>query len=217
MAKHDYYDISPLVSTRSAVFPGDAPFLYETLLSFEQGHHLTLSTLHTTPHVGAHADSPVHYTRGGDDIAGRSLDYYLGTCQVIHVRLAASERILPAHLHQKKVTAPRVLFRTDSFPNPEVWKGDFNSLSPELIEFLHAKGVKLVGIDTPSVDPADSKELESHNALARFDMSPLEGIDLSQVEEGVYFLIALPLRMEGLDASPVRAILVRNPQSFFSR
>ncbi len=85
---------------------------------------------------------------------------------------------------------------------------DFNSLSPELVAWLHGEGVILIGIDTPSVDPLQSKVLESHNALADRDMSVLEGVVLDHVEPGVYTLSALPLRLEGADASPVRAVLL---------
>ena len=106
------------------------------------------------------------------------------------------------------IKAPRVLFRTDSFSKPDQWNDDFNSLSPELIDWLSSLGVRLVGIDTPSVDPSDSKDLPSHQALYRNDMAVLEGILLSEVPDGLYNLIALPLRIKGADASPVRAILL---------
>ena len=95
-----------------------------------------------------------------------------------------------------------------SFPDPNQWNGDFNSLSPELIEHLSALNVVTVGIDTPSVDPADSKGLESHQALYRHDLAVLEGIILDRVEPGLYTLVALPLPLKDADASPVRAILL---------
>ncbi|NBW81674.1 hypothetical protein EBR21_07955, partial [bacterium] len=102
----------------------------------------------------------------------------------------------------------RVLFRTNSFPDPEQWQDDFCSLSPELISDLAARGVMTVGIDTPSVDPHDSKDLESHQALLRHDVAVLEGLDLSKVPDGEYTLVALPLPLVGFEASPVRAVLL---------
>jgi arylformamidase len=125
---------------------------------------------------------------------------------VVQVSLPRGERILPRHIGE--IHAPRVLFRTDSFPDPDSFNTDFNSLSPELIEHLHGQGCVLVGLDTPSVDPFDSKALESHQALARTGLRNLEGLVLDRVKPGIYTLIALPLKIESADASPVRAILM---------
>jgi arylformamidase len=107
------------------------------------------------------------------------------------------------------ITAPRVLFYTGSFPDPNQWNSDFAALSPELIAWLHDDcGVHLVGIDTPSIDPQSSKGLESHHAVAARDMAVLEGLVLGEVSAGTYTLVAFPLRLEGADASPVRAVLL---------
>jgi arylformamidase len=201
------WDISPPVSARTAVFPGDEPFARKVSLDFAKGDHLTLSSISTTLHIGAHADASNHYHAGGKGIDQRPLERYLGPCQVIEVQLPRGERIRPEHLPMP-VQAPRVLFKTGSYPDPEKWNGDFNALSPELIDHLARVGVILVGIDTPSVDPADSKELESHRAIYRHDMAVLEGIILEQVLPGPYTLVALPLALKDADASPVRAILL---------
>jgi arylformamidase len=200
------------LSEKTAVFPGDVPFSREVSLSFEQGDHLTLSAIRATLHLGAHADSSSHYHTEGKGIHQRPLERYLGNCQVVQVSLSRGERILPVHLKGIAITEPRVLFRTGSFPDPETWNGDFNSLSPELVHFLADQGVALVGIDTPSVDPADSKGLESHQALFARDLAVLEGIILHQVKPGRYTLIALPLPLKDADASPVRAILLEPDQ-----
>ena len=117
----------------------------------------------------------------------------------------ARERIYPHHL-QNDINAPRVLFRTDTFPDPRNWNNDFAALSPELVDHLAAKGVVLIGIDTPSVDPADSKTLDSHQQLLRHDMRVLENLVLDDVPAGDYELIALPLKLQGACASPVRAV-----------
>jgi arylformamidase len=101
-----------------------------------------------------------------------------------------------------------VLFRTGSYPDPNHFNEDFCSLSPALIELLAGEGVRMVGIDTPSIDPCSSKDLPSHAMVAAHDMAILEGVVLDDVPDGVYTLIALPLRIEGADASPVRAVLV---------
>ena len=200
-------DISPLVGPDIAVWPGDVPFERVVSLDMKQGANLTLSSIRTTLHVGAHTDAPSHYNASGADVASRPLHYYLGPCVVLHVPEARGRRIVPADLEGKKVTAPRVLLRTGSFPDPNDFNEDFASLSPELVDWLHGQGVITIGIDTPSVDPFESKELEAHQALARHDMANLEGLVLDAAGEGRYELIALPLRIAGADGSPLRAVL----------
>ncbi|MFY7927698.1 MAG: cyclase family protein, partial [Oligoflexus sp.] len=136
------------------------------------------------------------------------LEPYLGPCMVIDVSQVGPRRILPEDLPRDWHPTPRMLFRTLSFRHQNPFQNDFTSLSPELLQLLADKGVKLVGIDTPSVDPADSKALESHQALYRGDFAVLEGLDLDNVNAGMYTLIALPLKLEGADAAPVRAVLI---------
>ena len=202
-----FHDISPTLSERIGVFPGDVPFSRNISHDMARGDTLGLSSVTTTLHVGAHADAPSHYVAGGRDIAQRSLEPYYGPCQVMEAKGPAGSRIFPEDL-AGEVTAPRVLLKTGSFPDPEVWNADFSSCSPELVEFLHAAGVILIGIDTPSVDPQDDKELLSHAAVAERDLSLLEGLVLGGVQAGTYLLAAFPLRLEGADASPVRAVLM---------
>lgn len=197
-----------MLSERTAVFPQDVPFLRKPTLDFASGSgNLVLSSIQTTVHLGAHTDAPNHYDPNGAGIDERSLGYYLGPCQVISVRLPRGERIRTKDLGNRPVTASRVLFNTGSFPNPDCWNNDFNSLSVELIDRLASQQVVLVGIDTPSIDPADDKLLESHKAVARHDLAILEGVVLTDVPDGLYTLVALPLRLQGADASPVRAVL----------
>jgi arylformamidase len=200
-------DITPLVSSRLGVWPGDVPFTREVALDMRRGDNLTLSSVRTTVHLGAHTDAPNHYTREGPGIAARDLGLYYGPCDVVDVSVARGARVLPADL-RGDVTTPRVLLRTGTFPDPDRFNTDFASLSPALVEHLHARGVRLVGIDTPSIDPFDDKVLESHHAVAHRDMAILEGIVLAAVPAGRYVLIALPLKIEDADASPVRAVLL---------
>lgn len=200
------YDISPPLRPQIAVWPGDTPMSREVLADMHEGANLTLSTLHATVHLGAHADSPHHTDAQGTDIASQPLDAYLGPCQVVRVAIGRGERITPTHLPAPP-SAPRVLFHTGTFPDPDRWNTDFAALSPELVEHLADHGVRLVGIDTPSVDLFDSKDLPTHAACVRRDVRNLEGIVLTDVPDGRYELVALPLRLVGFDASPVRAVL----------
>ncbi len=201
-------DISPPITPRIAVFPGDTPFSQEWLLRLDDGQNIDLSTIHTTVHLGAHTDGPSHYGPGAPGIGERPLELYYGPCQVVRVA-PGGPRILPADL-PGPVQAPRVLFATGSYPDPNHFNDDFVALSPQLVDSLADQGVVLVGIDTPSIDPADSKLLESHQAVLRRDLAILEGIVLDDVTPGLYTLIALPLNIPGADASPVRAVLVQD-------
>ena len=200
------YDISPPISERLQVWPGDTAPRREVLADMHRGDHLTLSTLHATVHLGAHADGPSHYGRDAAAIHERSLHYYLGRCQVVRIP-AARGTCIPAERLPADLAAERVLFATGTYPDPEAFNPDFAALSPSLLDVLYDKGVILVGIDTPSVDRFESQDLPVHQRVLRYDMAILEGLVLQDVPAGVYELIALPLKLVGFDASPVRAIL----------
>jgi arylformamidase len=207
------YDISPPLSPRLAVWPGDTPLRREVLEEIGRPTSgsktvctITLSTLHATVHLGAHADAPSHYGAGAPAIDVRSLDYYLGPCQVIRVSVPRGACVIP-DLLPTPISTPRVLLDTGTHADPERFPEDFAALAPELVTWLHERGVCLVGIDTPSVDPFSSQELPAHKTFLRHDMAILEGLVLKDVPEGIYELIALPLRLVGFDASPVRAVL----------
>ena len=199
-------DITPPVSPRLRVWPGDTPLQRELRCDMHRGDNITLSTLHATVHLGAHADAPSHYGVEAPTIDERRLDYYLGPCQVIRVNVARRTRIAPALL-STTIQTPRVLFATGTYPDSEHFNEDFAALAPELVEYLHHRGVQLIGIDTPSVDLFDSKDLPSHRQFLKYDMAILECLMLKDVPEGLYELIALPLKLVDFDASPVRAIL----------
>jgi arylformamidase len=200
------HDITPPLTATLKVWPGDTPLSREVLLDMRQGANITLSALHATVHLGAHADAPSHYGVDGRGIDACSLEPYLGPCQVIAVNVARGSRVGVADV-KTPIRAERVLIRTGTFPDSTVFNEDFAALSPELVASLHDRGVRLIGIDTPSVDLFDSSELPAHKTFLKHDMAILEGLDLANVPEGVFELIALPLKLVGFDASPVRAIL----------
>jgi arylformamidase len=200
------YDISPSISEHLEVWPGDTPPVRNVLLDIKRGDNITLSSLRTTVHVGAHADAPSHYGRDAASIERRSLDYYLGPCQVIRVSVPSTTRVSREML-PRQVQAPRLLIATGTFTDPNEFNTNFAALDPDLVDELHRQGVILIGIDTPSVDLFDSKELPSHKRFLQNDMAILEGLVLKEVPDGLYELIALPLKLVGFDASPVRAVL----------
>jgi arylformamidase len=157
-------------------------------------------------HLGAHADAPSHYGTDAAAIEARDLSYYLGPCQVMRVAVPRGVRVTRSML-PGPVRTERLLLATGTFPDPERFNEEFAALDPALVEGLAGEGVKLIGIDTPSVDLFSSKDLPAHHMFLKHDLAILEGVVLRNVPEGVYELIALPLRLVGFDASPVRAVL----------
>jgi arylformamidase len=199
-------DISPLVSPRIQNWPGDVPYTARKSARLSKGDGLDLGDFHSSYHVGAHTDAPQHYRLNGRAAHELPLDAYVGPCQVVEVRAKRGQRFGLADLKQEP-TASRVLFKTGTFPDPEDWTTDFAAPEPALIEALGKRGVVLVGFDTPSTDLFDSKGLPAHQALFAHGMMNLEGLVLAHVKPGHYELVALPLRLEDADASPVRAVL----------
>lgn len=202
-------DISPVVSERIGVFPGDQKYSRKVVMDCDNGDHISLSSITTTVHLGAHADAPNHYKKNSTGVEKQDLGFYLGEAQVIDTHSCSSDYIGVDDLKTKEITGKRVLIKTNSFPDPDNWNSDFKGLAPELIDFLAQQGVITVGVDTPSLDVETSKELPSHAMVAKHDMAILEGLVLTHVEEGSYFLSALPLSLENCDASPVRAVLLK--------
>ncbi|MBK7615579.1 MAG: arylformamidase [Burkholderiales bacterium] len=200
------YDISPLVSPQAPIFPGDEPYALRWTATLGPGCPVNLSALTMSPHVGAHADAPLHYANGAPDAAQVPLDTYLGPCRVIHA-IGCGPLIHIHHLqHAAAHLPPRVLVRCCEKADT-VWNPDFSAFAPETVAWLADQGVRLIGLDTPSVDPADSKTLDSHQQLRQRDLRVLENLVLDDVPEGDFELIALPLKLAGACASPVRAVL----------
>ena len=199
------WDISQRLHPGLPVWPGDTTFEQARTWQMEEGSPVNVSALTLSTHSGAHADAPLHYSQTAPDIADVDLEAYLGECLVVDAR-GSGARIEPAELPELD-GATRILFRTfEEFPANH-WDADTKAISPATIDLLGEAGVKLVGIDTPSIDPQSSKTMDAHNAVLRHDIRVLEGLVLDDVPPGRYELIALPLPIVGGDASPVRAVL----------
>jgi arylformamidase len=200
------WDISPPVHATSPVFPGDVAYSQRWSARIGPGCPVNVSTLTLSPHTGAHADAPMHYDERGAAIGDVALEPYLGRCRVIHA-VGLGPLIEWAHLkHALADLPPRVLLRTYA-RQPEGWDAELAAFAPQTIERLADLGVQLVGIDTASIDPAQSKDLPSHQIIRRRKLRVLENLRLDEVPEGDYELIALPLKLISADASPVRAVL----------
>jgi len=207
MSAKRIWDISPLVSPEAPIFPGDEPYALRWTARLSPDCPVNLSAITMSPHVGAHADAPLHYADGVASAAEVDLQAYLGPCRVIHaigcgplIRIEDLQHAAGAPLPERVLV--RCCARADT-----VWNPDFTAYAPETVEWLAAQGVKLIGLDTPSVDPASSKSLASHQQLLRLNLRVLENLVLDEVPEGDYELIALPLKLAGACASPVRAVL----------
>lgn len=201
------WDISPPVQASTPVFPGDTAYQQHWVAAIGPNSPVNVSTLTLTPHIGAHADAPLHYDPQGQSAGQIDLAPYLGPCRVIHA-IACGPLITWAHIaHACVDLPPRVLVRTYAQMPVDRWDGDLCAYAPDTIERLAALGVLLIGIDTASIDPADSKTLDSHQTIRRLNLRVLENLVLDDVPEGDYELIALPLKLMTADASPVRAVL----------
>ncbi len=201
------WDISQPIRPGLPTWPGDTRYAAERTWAIEPGCPVNVSRITLSTHTGAHADAPFHYDPAGRTAEALDIGRYLGPCRLIDARHAKG-RVTEADIAGSLGDLPpRVLLRTfDRFPAEE-WVSDFTAISPELVDRLADLGVILIGLDSPSVDPEDSKDLLAHNAIRRRDLSILEGLVLDDPPPGDYELIALPLPLVGLDASPVRAVL----------
>jgi arylformamidase len=201
------WDISPPVQPGSPVFPGDTPYAQQWAATIAHGCPVNVSTLTLSPHVGAHADAPLHYDPYGIAVGALDLEPYLGRCRVVHA-IARGPLVTWQHIaHAMHDVPPRVLVRTYERAPVDRWDPLLAAFAPETLERLADAGVRLVGIDTASIDPADSKTLDSHQVIRRRGVRVLENLVLDAVPEGDYELIALPLKLMTADASPVRAVL----------
>jgi arylformamidase len=200
-------DISPPIATATPVWPGDTPVGIERVWRMEAGSPVNVARLTLSPHTGAHADAPLHYDEHGAPIGEVALETYIGACRVVHC-IGASPLVMPEHVAAHLTGVPaRVLLRTYKSAPLDAWDSAFTAVAPETIDLLADKGVKLIGIDTPSLDPQDSKTMDAHKRIRAHGMAILEGLVLDAVAPGDYELIALPLKFSTLDASPVRAVL----------
>lgn len=201
------WDISPRLHPATPVFPGDTPFQVLWNERINDGGCANVSTIHMSPHAGAHVDAPMHLDSKACDIASLRLETFIGRARVVDLseREGDASPITIDEMPDGPLPA-RLLLKTRK-SLPEGWCTDYRPLAPAMIRELHERGVVLIGIDAPSVDPAESRDLPAHRTALVHDMLILENLDFRDVEGGEYELIALPLRLEGVEASPVRAVL----------
>jgi len=207
------YDISRTISPEIAVWPGDQKFEPSWSAKMAGGASVNLGAIRLSTHTGTHADAPYHFLEDGADVTALPLEKYIGPAVVVTVLNANCIEI--GHLKDLDFTRiKRILFQTKSSKLADsVWIDDIVYLSTDAAEYLGKKGVLLVGVDGPSMDPVNSKTLEAHKILASYGIVNLENLNLNEISPGEYELIALPLKLKGLDASPVRAVLIEKSSS----
>jgi arylformamidase len=201
-------DISQTLRPDLPVWPGDTAYSVQRTWSLSPDCPVNVSRLTLSTHTGTHADAPLHYDPDGVEMAAVPLDAYLGPAQLIDVTACGPRRIEPADVAgQLRPDTVRLILRTFvRFPHDR-WPEAFATPSTDLIDLLAAQGGVLIGTDAPSLDPETSKDLPAHHAVRHHGLAILEGLVLDGVAEGRYELIALPLKLAGADASPVRAAL----------
>jgi arylformamidase len=199
------YDITRPISPSTAVWPGDAPAKLGWTARKSQTGSVNIGSISMSTHTGTHVDAPLHYDDAGHSVDRYDISVFVGRA---HVWSAPEvDVLLPQHLPFLE-GVERLLIKTAASGRPhDVWSDDFMSFAPETISALGRMGIVLIGTDGPSYDPAESKNLPAHHALANAGIANLENLWLSEVKDGVYMLVALPLRLSGMDASPIRAIL----------
>lgn len=200
------FDISRKLENGMPVWPGDTAFQFEVSWPMEESGSVNVGRLELSTHTGTHVDAPFHFDNTGKRIIELDLSLYIGPARVID--MIGKESICAADLNGIDLDGcKRVLFRTLAWKNPTVFPENIPYIDPDLAPLLASKGVKLIGLDVPSVDPIDSKELPAHHSLNDNGIHILESLMLEEIEPGDYELIALPLPLVEGDGSPVRAIL----------
>jgi len=198
-------DISMELNDMTPEWPGDIPFSYELSVTKEQSGSVNIGKLQTSTHIGTHIDAPFHYNEQGLKTHELPLDVYLTQAQVMDV--SGLEKIALSDLKPLEKNVEAVLLKTVSWQDRSKFPEKWPIFDESIAKWMADNGIRLLGVDVPSVDPETSKDLPMHQAMNQHQRFILEGIVLDEVSEGVYQLVALPLKIKGGEGSPVRAIL----------
>jgi len=202
----ELFDITLPMSTELACWPGDAPFRFVWTCRRSDGESVNVGQVSMSVHTGTHIDAPFHFSDAGPTVENLSLEPFIGPARVID--LSGRSTIQRQDLEQFDLSqTPRVLLRTGAWLEHHLFPQAIPTMTPDVPGWLASQGVILVGVDVPSVDAIESKDLPIHLALGAHRIAILESLHLACVPEGVYELIALPLKLVGADGAPVRAIL----------
>jgi arylformamidase len=212
------WDISRTLSNDFAEWPGDEPFHYRPTREMAKGQTVNLSAITMSVHNGTHTDARFHFDPNGESIDKAPLDIYLGRATVVDLaqaflrskekHLITTEDLRP-HVEEIAATS-RLLVKTGRWSDSTIFPNQIPVIAADVPAWLQKNGVKLLGLDLPSMDEIDSKSLQNHHALARAGIAIIESLDLSEIAPGIYNFAALPLKIAGADGAPVRAVLWRD-------
>jgi arylformamidase len=212
------WDISRTLSNDLAEWPGDEPYQFRSTQEKAKGASVNLGAISMSVHNGTHADAQFHFDTNGESIEKASLEIYLGRAAVVDLaqaflqakekHLITIEDLRPSA--EQIAAASRLLVKTGRWSDSSVFPDKIPVIAADVPAWLQKNGVRLLGVDLPSVDEIDSKSLQNHHALARAGIAIVESLDLSDVAPGIYQLAALPLKIAGADGAPMRAILWRD-------
>lgn len=201
------YDITRPISASTTVWPGDALPELAWSARIEEGSSVNIGLIRMSTHTATHVDAPLHYKTGGHPIDAYPIELFIGEALLIDA--SGREAVSPEDVAAVPPGTERLLVRTGhSDAGDDEWRDEITFFTPDTITELAARGVRLVGTDAPSFDPVDSSDLPAHHMLAHHRIANLENLQLADVPLGVYRLIALPPKLKGMDAAPVRAVLI---------
>lgn len=210
------WDVSRTLADDLAPWPGDEPFHFRLTRTIAEGAVVNIGAISTSVHNGTHADARFHFDSSGPTIDQVHLETYFGQALVVDLSKDFSnsgKNLIETSDLQKHedaiVQAPRLLIKTGVWPDSTIFPKRIPVIASGAAEWMQARGVKLLGLDLPSVDTIDAKVLNNHHALARAGIAIIESLDLGGVEPGVYDFAALPLKISAGDGAPVRAVLWR--------
>jgi arylformamidase len=210
------WDISRTLSDDLAPWPGDTPFHFELVARLGENAVVNVGAIRMSVHNGSHADARFHFEKDGPAIEQAALETYLGQATVVDLSQDFSrsdretitiEQLLGSA--DQLARTSRLLLKTGVWPNNTIFPKRIPVIAPGVAEWLQARGVRLIGLDLPSVDPIEAK-VQNHHALAGCGIAIVESLDLGAIDAGIYNFAALPLKIAGGDAAPVRAILWRD-------
>jgi arylformamidase len=212
------WDISRTLSNDLAEWPGDEPCRFRLTREKTKGESVNLGALSMSVHNGTHTDARFHFDTNGESIEKAPLEIYLGRATVVDLaqafldakekHLITIEDLRPSA--EAIAVSSRLLVKTGRWSDSTVFPDKIPVIAADVAAWLQKNGVKLLGLDLPSVDEIDSKSLPNHHELARAGIAIVESLDLSDVASGIYQLAALPLKVAGGDGAPMRAILWRD-------
>lgn len=198
-----WVDITQTLTNDIAHWPEDTPFNFEVPVTKKDTGSVNIGKVTTSTHIGTHIDAPFHFDDNGETVESLDINRYIGEATVIEVY--GREEITEALLSEHDIRGTILLVKTQHTYETGIFPAGVPALTEEAAKYIGGLGIKLFGVDVPSVDDIDSKDLKIHHTLYENDIMIIENVVLTEAPGGYYDFIALPLKIEGADGSPVRA------------